>query len=143
MNASDKIIVPTAGAGVGIRAAATVIDGFILMVTTAVMAVISGTVDSSIQLDGLPYFYSLLLGFCYYSYFEGLHGATPGKLLCGLKVVKTDGFPCDLRAAVVRTICRIIDGLFGYLVGAVLVWTSTRNQRLGDRLTNTMVIRVK
>ncbi|HWR42701.1 RDD family protein [Sporomusa sp.] len=122
------------GAGVGIRALSTIVDGIIL-------AVIGGAIAAG--LGGAHYLWSMLIGFCYYTYFESNNGATPGKMLCGLKVVKTDGSPCDMKAAAIRTACRIIDGLFVYLVGAVLVWTSVHNQRLGDRVADTLVIKVQ
>ncbi|HWR07924.1 RDD family protein [Sporomusa sp.] len=122
------------GAGVGIRALSTIVDGIIL-------AVIGGAITAG--LGGAHYLWSMLIGFCYYTYFESYNGATPGKMLCGLKVVKTDGTPCDLNAAAVRTACRLIDGLFVYLVGAVLIWTSVNNQRLGDRLADTLVVKVQ
>lgn len=121
------------GAGVGIRALSTIVDGILL-------AVIGGAVAAA--LGGAHYLWSLVIGFCYYTYFESSYGATPGKMLCGLKVVKADGSACDLRSAAVRTACRLIDGLFFYFIGAVLIWTSVNNQRLGDRLAATLVIRV-
>ena len=36
---------------------------------------------------------------------------------------------------------RIIDGLFAYLVVFIAVLASQKNQRLGDMLANTLVVR--
>ncbi|MDF2572983.1 MAG: hypothetical protein K0R55_4587 [Sporomusa sp.] len=129
-------------AGVGIRALSTIIDGILLAIIGGLIAVVFGF-NFGGPTGGSSYIWSLLIGFCYYTYFEGNNGATPGKMLCGLKVMKVDGTPCDLSAAAIRTACRIIDGLFVYLVAAIFVWTSYRNQRLGDRVADTMVVKVK
>lgn len=72
---------------------------------------------------------------------ETMYGGTVGKLALGLKVVKEDGSPLDWQASIVRTLLRIIDGLFFYLIGAILVWTSPTNQRLGDKVAKTLVVR--
>lgn len=140
MDTPENTTIPAVGAGVGIRALSTIIDGLILGVISGVVAIALGGFASS-HASGTQYLWSLILGFCYYTYFEGSTGATPGKMLCGLKVIKTDGTPCDISAAALRTACRIIDGLVVYLVAAILVWTSDRNQRLGDKMANTLVVR--
>jgi uncharacterized RDD family membrane protein YckC len=46
-----------------------------------------------------------------------------------------------MQAALIRNILRIVDGLFVYLVGAILVWKSDKRQRLGDRVAHTVVVR--
>ena len=58
----------------------------------------------------------------------------------GLKVVTEDGRPIEWGASIIRNLLRIIDGLFVYLVGAILIWTSPMKQRLGDLLAGTVVI---
>jgi uncharacterized RDD family membrane protein YckC len=58
-----------------------------------------------------------------------------------IKVVReADGKPIDYSEAAVRTVLRIIDGLFDYLLGAIFIWTSDQNQRLGDRAAHTVVV---
>jgi uncharacterized RDD family membrane protein YckC len=58
-----------------------------------------------------------------------------------IKVVReADGMPIDYSEAAVRTVLRIIDGLFDYLIGAIFIWTSDQNQRLGDRAAHTVVV---
>ena len=46
-----------------------------------------------------------------------------------------------LGVAAIRTILRLIDGLFGYLVGFIVVLASSKRQRLGDMAAHTLVIR--
>ena len=45
------------------------------------------------------------------------------------------------RTAAIRTVLRLIDGLFFYLVGFVSVLASGKNQRLGDMAAHTLVVR--
>lgn len=52
----------------------------------------------------------------YYILLEGHLGQTLGKMLFGIKVVRDTGEVPGLGAATIRTLLRIIDGLFGYLV---------------------------
>jgi uncharacterized RDD family membrane protein YckC len=68
-------------------------------------------------------------------------GATIGKMVLGLRVVKLDGSRISWKESIIRTLLRIIDGLFGYLLGAILVWKSPTKQRLGDRVAKTVVVR--
>ena len=130
--------------GVGLRAVATVIDTVLLMVVGYLIAMFSGgTSAAGFQLQGVPFFLWLVIALVYYIVMEAQFGATAGKRLIGLKVVKVDtGAPVDWQAAIVRNVLRLVDGLFFYLVGAIVMWTSGKKQRLGDRIAGTVVIRV-
>jgi uncharacterized RDD family membrane protein YckC len=79
----------------------------------------------------------------YYTLFEALVGATPGKMLMGLKVVMLDGRRCTITAALIRNLLRYVDAMpFGwYFVGAVLILATPRRQRLGDLAAGTVVRR--
>jgi len=82
-----------------------------------------------------------LIAILYYIVLEAIQGATLGKMALGLRVVKIDGSPISWQESIIRNVLRIIDGLFGYLVGAILVWNSPLRQRLGDRAAGTVVVR--
>lgn len=128
--------------GVGLRAVAIIIDTIILMIVGWVVALLfGGATASGFQLSGGPALLLFLIAIAYYIVMEAQKGATIGKLILGLRVVMEDGSAIDWRASVVRNLLRIIDGLFIYLVGAILVWTSDKKQRLGDRLANTIVVK--
>src|SRR5215207_7809818 len=76
----------------------------------------------------------LLLVVGYHVAFEVLAGGrTPGKRMCGLRVVLEGGEPIGLRASAVRNLLRLIEGptLF-YVPAVVAVLATRRNQRLGD-----------
>src|SRR6202022_425983 len=81
-----------------------------------------------------------VLAIAYYIVMEATQGATVGRMALGLREVKTDGSPISWSESVIRNMLRIIDSLFVYLVGAILIWTSPLKQRLGDRVANTVVI---
>lgn len=129
--------------GVGLRAVATLIDTILLMVVGYVIAIFSGdTSAAGFHLQGVPFFLWIVVAVVYYTVMEARWGATLGKRLVGLKVVKLEaGAPIDWQASIVRNVLRLVDGLVFYLVGAILVWTSGNKQRLGDRVAGTVVIR--
>src|SRR5438067_12486779 len=82
-----------------------------------------------------------LLSILYFIVMEATQGATLGKMALGLRVVKADGSPISWRESIIRNLLRIVDGLFAYLVGAILIWNSPLRQRLGDRAAGTVVVR--
>lgn len=159
---------------VGIRFAATVIDGLVLSIISWILVSIvigsafsliapissatTGDLNATIaqvsafvsQLSGalsagiaVATVITVIVWFFYYTLLEGRYGQTLGKWFCKIKVVKeADGAPISYGEAAIRTILRIIDGLIDYLIGAILIWTSEKKQRLGDRLAHTVVIQL-
>jgi uncharacterized RDD family membrane protein YckC len=88
----------------------------------------------------LAYAVSLFLAFTYLIAFETIYGATPGKWLLGMHVVKSDGRRCDTQAAAVRALCLFfIDGLLLGMV-AYLSMQPPLYQRIGDRIAKTVVV---
>lgn len=82
-----------------------------------------------------------LLAIAYFAVPEALFGATPGKFLAGLRVVRADGRPLDLRSVLVRNVLRPIDSMpLLYLIGGVSVLLTADSQRLGDRAAGTTVV---
>ena len=131
----------------GRRVLATIADGVVIGVAVAVMSVLFGTTSveggqASASLSGLPALFSFVLAFGYYILMEGYLGQTLGKMLLGIKVVREDtgGVP-GLKAAAIRTVLRIVDGFFSYLVAFIAVLASQKNQRLGDMAAHTLVVR--
>jgi uncharacterized RDD family membrane protein YckC len=97
--------------------------------------------QASASLSGLPALMSFVLAFGYYILMEGYLGQTPGKMLLGIKVVREDtgGLP-GLKAAAIRTVLRIVDGFFSYLLALFAVLASRKNRRLGDMAAHTLVV---
>ena len=61
----------------------------------------------------------------------------PRRLRLGLG----DGRAPGIRAAVLRTLMRIVDGIGSYVVAFVVALVSGKNQRLGDMVAKTLVVR--
>jgi uncharacterized RDD family membrane protein YckC len=90
----------------------------------------------------IPWPESVLLWLVYYIVPEGLFGASPGKMLQGLCVVRVDGRPLGFGAVVTRNVLRLIDALPGlYLIGGISVLATANSQRVGDRWAGTTVVR--
>jgi uncharacterized RDD family membrane protein YckC len=83
----------------------------------------------------------ILLGFLVLSAMEGRGGQTPGKRLLGIRVVGIDLRPCGFGRALVRNLLRVVDSMFSYMVGILMVALTDKWQRLGDMVAKTVVIR--
>ena len=69
-------------------------------------------------------------------------GRTPGKRMNGLRVVRSGGEPVGFVTSAIRNTLRLIDFLpFAYVVGAVTILATRKNQRLGDLAAGTLVVR--
>src|SRR5438552_19034241 len=87
-------------AGFWIRFGAILIDGIILAVIGGILRQILGTGAGG----GL----STLISIIYYIYFWTSSGQTPGHQLLHLRVVRTDGSPLDVGAAIIRYVGYVI-----------------------------------
>jgi uncharacterized RDD family membrane protein YckC len=130
----------------GRRVLATIIDGILIAIGSAVfMAPVALFGDhaalaaTASVLLSLAYF---VLVVAYYVLMEGLLGQTIGKMVCGIQVIAEDtGQRPGLAKAAIRTVLRVVDGLFSYLVAFIAVLASEKNQRLGDMAAGTLVVR--
>jgi uncharacterized RDD family membrane protein YckC len=133
----------------GRRVVATVIDGLILGIAYWLLALAFGDVrtegEAANWVSNLPGWADVVYGLFVFGYFvllEGYLGQTVGKLATGIKVVtEATGTTPGIAAAAVRTLLRIIDGLFCYAVAFFTVLASRRRQRLGDMAARTLVVR--
>jgi uncharacterized RDD family membrane protein YckC len=82
-------------------------------------------------------FYIVLL-ISYFTYFHGINGRTPGKMLLGLQVVSVDGTPVSFGIAFLRSV--------GYLVSAIFyigfIWAAFDRKKQGwhDKIAATVVV---
>jgi len=128
--------------GIGIRLVSIIIDNIIVGI---IISVIGGMVGFGMMAQEMVLWWIGLLYFViymgYFALMEGSRGQTIGKMITKIKVVREDGRPIDMNQALVRNILRIIDGLFAYLIGAILIWRSDKKQRLGDSVAKTVVVK--
>jgi uncharacterized RDD family membrane protein YckC len=82
-----------------------------------------------------------LLWMAYYIVPESLYGASLGKMVLGLCVVRVDGRPLSLGSILTRNVLRFVDVLPGfYLIGGLSVLATANSQRVGDRWAGTTVV---
>ncbi len=80
----------------------------------------------------------------YFAFFEWLwQGQTPGKRWMKLRVIREDGRPISFFEATVRNLLRDFDimPLPFYSIGLISVFITNRDQRLGDLVAGTVVVR--
>lgn len=73
----------------------------------------------------------------YFAICESMWGKTVGKHVMGMRVVGGDGGKASFGACSVRNLLRPLDYL---IVGPVMIATTARRRRLGDRLADTVVV---
>lgn len=143
----EAVILQFDTAGVGSRIAAQAIDFAIKILLLVVFYLIYLTLDS---VGGVAYlgvtlaiFGTFIVTFGYPVAFETLwNGRTPGKAAFGLRVVTTDGAPIRFRHAAIRGALGVLEiptnsGAIAFLSCLL----TTRNQRLGDLVAGTLVLR--
>jgi uncharacterized RDD family membrane protein YckC len=75
---------------------------------------------------------------------EGLLGATVGKWVLGLRVIRTSGGRPGLWRGALRNVLRMVDSLPAFnILGVILILRSAERARFGDRAAGTRVISVR
>jgi uncharacterized RDD family membrane protein YckC len=142
----------TEGKKFWVRAGAYLIDFAVQSVTSASIGLIVGIIvgialavagrdlaSHEQPSRGWSWMLGLVISTAYFTLFEGLYGASVGKLILGMRVIQVDGRPCSLGAAFVRAILRLVDALFFGLVAAASMKPPLQ-QRLGDKAARTIVV---
>jgi uncharacterized membrane protein SpoIIM required for sporulation/uncharacterized RDD family membrane protein YckC len=143
-------------AGVGSRAAAALVDLFVILVVevglflliqqigNVTFSQVSGAQKTSsawvLAVGGLVAF-AIMWG--YYVFFEAIwDGQTPGKRILHIRVVQDGGYSVSFGASAARNLVRFVDlqpGLL-YGVGLVSMTVSKSGKRLGDIAAGTIVV---
>lgn len=138
-------------AGFWIRFAAALIDGLILAIPMAVVALlvdpngfnVNVSVGASPRQDPLVNLLSTLLGVAYYGLLEGgVTGQTLGKKAMGIRVVDADTFAPGIGTGrgIGRYFARYLSA-FACLVGYLWMLWDPRKQTWHDKLVRTCVVR--
>ena len=83
---------------------------------------------------------SLLAGMTYFTWFHGIGGRTPGKILLGLRVIQASGDPMTPGVAFLRWVGYLISGPV-FCLGFLWVAFDGRKQGWHDKIAATLVIR--
>jgi uncharacterized membrane protein SpoIIM required for sporulation/uncharacterized RDD family membrane protein YckC len=149
----EQVLVSYTLAGVGTRGAAAMIDVVLMVVSTLALYYAAAKVPSflpgaralrdSSWVIAVAIIGQFLIFWGYYVAFEAIwDGQTPGKRLLGLRVVRNGGGGVDIGASAARNLVRIVDFMpVGYFIGMVSIIANQRNQRLGDLVAGTIVVR--
>jgi len=139
----------------GIRAGAYVIDVIVIWIVSLTLSFIAGIILGLVlavlgreinfvdnQSSGLNLLIGFILSTFYFMIFEWLFGATPGKLVLGMRVIMENGELCTLRASFVRALLRLVDGFF-FGLPALSSMKEPLFQRIGDKSAETIVVGAK
>lgn len=137
-------------AGFWIRFGAVFIDGIILSVSNLVIRipllfVIYGSATSRNAAGTLGYILlsniiNFGLAITYETFFLGKYAATPGKMLCKLKVVAPDGGKITYLRAFARYFAKVLSYLT-LTIGFIMAAFDDEKRALHDRICDTRVIR--
>ncbi len=133
-------------AGTSVRMVAYLIDFVIRFFGTLVIGILIFSLTGFASPEfgyGLVMVVMFAAEWGYYTLFEWLlKGATPGKRMMGLRVVRTDGVPVDVVRSVLRNLLRAADIFpMAYGTGILVMFFTGTSRRLGDLAADTMVIR--
>ena len=151
----ERVPLHFALASIGNRFIACAIDHTIQIIVLITMAIvfliISNAADIGSRLTNAPKWVIALLVVIqfiiingYFAIFEWLwSGQTPGKRWLKLRVIREDGRPISFYEAMIRNLIRVIDFMVPpfYSVGLVSVFATSRDQRVGDLVAGTVVVR--
>ena len=129
-------------AGLGSRFLALIADASIILAVSAVLHMILTAIQPFGLKAALATTGVFVLTWGYHVFFEvRRQGQSPGKRLCGLRVVDNRGLPITFQQSFVRNIVRMLDfaPLF-YGLGGLVSLLYSRNRRLGDIAADTLVI---
>ena len=145
------------------RFVAALIDGVITNAVTRLLAnaMITATVPTAMQASaprtiqtgdptalapvlatvfGTAFFVSV--GFCllYFVGFNAALGATPGKLILGMRIVKTDGSKIGVGIAMVRYLLQSVFALFTLGLAYIVILVNSEQRGWHDQVAGTMVV---
>jgi uncharacterized RDD family membrane protein YckC len=139
-------------AGIGSRFIAILIDSLIWGATILVLVIVAAVVVAAVHFAhhvsenwvlGIVFLILFLLQWGYFALFEAFNnGRTPGKMVAKIHVIHRSGRAISFIESLARNLVRAIDYLPGfYTTGVVTMFLSRQNQRLGDMVAGTLVVR--
>ena len=123
------------------RLAASLIDGFLLILLLTLVMLLVAALSSGNVSDRMAQFVGLAVPVAYHWYFwTRRDGQSPGKFALGIRVVKADGSALGDTDAVIRAIGYKVSALF-FGVGFLWALLDRNNQTWHDKLARTYVVR--
>ena len=138
--------------GFWIRFAAKIIDMMILSAVNMIFAFIAGLgaagaasaggIGAALTIQFTLMFVQIAVMLGYTVFFLGRFGATPGKMACKLKVIRSDGSAITYGRAVGRYFAEMLSGLILY-IGYLMAAFDDQRRTLHDRIADTRVIQAE
>lgn len=135
-------------ASIGSRALALALDMLGLLLASFFFMALLTLMGSFIGVAGNLMLAAMIVLFflTFWGYFVAcellMGGQSPGKRLCGLRVVQEDGTNVGVVASLVRNLLRAVDFMpGGYGIGVLTMFLNDRGRRLGDLAAGTLVVR--
>jgi uncharacterized RDD family membrane protein YckC len=128
-------------AGVSTRIAARFIDIWVVFLVWWAASLLTVAATGSPTVAGLVGGFLAIFG--YPALAESWKGTTAGKSMVGVRVITVEGGPVRFRHAAIRSALQVVD-LFLVPIGTVAIVSTLAgrdDQRLGDRLAGTLVVR--
>ncbi|MBN1683907.1 MAG: RDD family protein [Gammaproteobacteria bacterium] len=131
-------------AGLGRRIIGGLIDLVLVFLFSYFYVVLVGEkmADRTYHMTGFSVLILMLIVYLYFVILEATTGKTVGKYIARMKVVNEKGQKISWWQSIVRNFIRVVDALFFYLIGLIAILLTKKNQRLGDMVAKTYVIRV-
>lgn len=138
--------------GFWIRFVAYIIDAIILFIPSLIvkaiiyagfgigMNALFGSTTPHQPADGINSLISLALNCAYWTYFTVAKGATPGKLILGLRVVDENGMHIGWGRAIGRFFAMILSTCL-FLIGFIMVGFHEKKRGLHDLICGTYVVK--
>ncbi len=137
--------------GFWIRGLAFFIDGFILfffnsLVSISFSSVMPSDVPSESNMwlyfaaTGIPMLFNMAVSCAYSTWFVGRFAATPGKMVCGLRIVLPDGGRVSYLRAFARYFAEMLSAIILY-IGYIMAAFDEEKRSLHDRICDTRVVR--
>lgn len=139
-------------AGIGSRFIAILVDYLLWTVGAIILAILAAIILPALHFAGrvsenwalgIVFLIVFLMHWGYFSLFEAFNnGRTPGKQVAKIHVIHRSGRAISFIESLARNLVRFVDYLPSfYTVGVVTMFLSKQNQRLGDMVAGTLVVR--
>ncbi|HVU46881.1 MAG TPA: RDD family protein [Terracidiphilus sp.] len=139
-------------AGIGSRFIGILVDSLIWSAAIVILVIVFAILVASVHfaghlsenwIVGILFLILFLLQWGYFALFEAFNnGRTPGKMVAKIHVIHRSGRAVSFIEALARNLVRAIDYLPGfYTIGIIAIFVSKQNQRLGDMVAGTLVVR--
>ncbi len=122
------------------RLVASLVDSLLLISLSFLLARLAGAdpLNTTFLQDLL---FNWIPSWAYFTLFTAYLGATPGKMLLGLKVVREDGRPMDLLTAFLREVVGKTLSTLPLGLGYLWAFFHPRRQAWHDLIADTLVVR--